>query len=256
MSTRTTVAQKPRVSKQKIRSSRWSVKRILLAFILLFVGYVGVEYLMLPSCADLKSTNPTSSALIDARIRAAEKEGNKLNRQQTWVPIERISRNMIRAVLGGEDSHFFAHNGFDAEQIQKALEKDWAEMRFVRGASTITQQLAKNLYLSESKNPLRKLKEAVITTRLEKQLGKRRILEIYLNVIEWGDGIYGVEAAARNYLGKSAAQLSIDDAAYLAAMIPNPRTVYNPKKNPNRVARRKRVILRHMKVITLPRDWR
>ncbi|MBK7992167.1 MAG: monofunctional biosynthetic peptidoglycan transglycosylase [Blastocatellia bacterium] len=140
--------------------------------------------------------------------------------KQSWQPIDQISPNLLRGVLAGEDARFFQHNGFDTVEIQKSFGKDWEEGAFVRGASTITQQLAKNLYLSESKNPLRKVKEAAITYYLEKNLGKKRILEVYLNVIEWGDGVFGAEAAAQKYFGKSISQVSVSEAAYLTAMIP------------------------------------
>ncbi|MEM4405110.1 MAG: monofunctional biosynthetic peptidoglycan transglycosylase, partial [Nitrososphaerota archaeon] len=232
---------------------RWT--RILFIILSLALGYLVLEFLLLPSCKDLKEKNPETTAMIERRLEQAEAEGRKPVRQQQWVPIERISNNLVRAVLAGEDARFFEHNGFDTEAIKKAIEHDWKEGRFARGASTITQQLAKNLYLSESKNPLRKLKEAIITQRLEANLDKKRILEIYLNVIEWGDGIYGAEAASRFYFGKSAAQLSASEGAYLSAMIPNPRTVYNPKKNPKRVARRQKLIQKLMRRISLPKNW-
>src|SRR5262249_47934621 len=157
-------------------------KRIFLLILLLFVAYLGLEYLLLPSGRELITANPETTALIEARAKEARSQGQEPQRQQKWVPIERISVNLVRAVMAGEDAHFFEHNGFDTEQIKKAIEKDWEEGRFVRGASTITQQLAKNLYLSLSKNPLRKVKEAIITRRLEEHLTKKRIIEIYLNV--------------------------------------------------------------------------
>jgi monofunctional biosynthetic peptidoglycan transglycosylase len=169
------------------------------------------------------------------------------------VPLDRISPNLQRAVLAGEDNNFFTHDGFDYEAIQKAAEKNWEEGKIVRGASTITQQLAKNLWLSESRNPLRKLEEVPLTRSLERNLGKWRILEIYLNVIEWGDGIYGAEAASQTYFGVAASRLSPSQAASLAAMIPNPRTVFNPQKNPRAVARRQRLILKYMRGIKLPK---
>ncbi|HQR37139.1 MAG TPA: monofunctional biosynthetic peptidoglycan transglycosylase [Blastocatellia bacterium] len=228
-------------------------KRILLVIagiVALLALYFVATY---PNVAWLADHNPESTALIDERADEARSEGLEPKRIQTWVPIDKISPNVMRAVLAGEDTHFFEHDGFDYEAIQKAAEENWEEKKFVRGASTITQQLAKNLYLSESKNPLRKLREALITRSLERNLSKYRILEIYLNVIEWGDGIYGVEAAAQTYFGTSASRLSPSQAAYLAAMIPNPRTVYNPTKNPRNVARRQRVIARYMRGIKLPR---
>lgn len=248
-------ATSARPSRHPSKKKRGRCRRILLIISVLALGYLVLEFLLLPSCKDLKEHNPTTTAMIEHRLKQAEAEGRKPLRQQQWVPIDKISNNLVRAVLAGEDARFFEHNGFDTEAIKKAIEHDWKEGRFARGASTITQQLAKNLYLSESKNPLRKLKEAIITQRLEAHLGKKRILEIYLNVIEWGDGIYGAEAASKNYFGKSAAQLSASESAYLSAMIPNPRTVYNPKKNPKRVLRRQRLIQKLMRQISLPKDW-
>src|ERR1700754_3007169 len=149
--------------------------------------------------------NPGMTGMMAQRMAQDRAEGLEPKRVQTWVPYDRISPNLVRAVLAGEDSRFFDHAGFDWEEIRIAMEKDWNEGKFSRGASTISQQLAKNLFLSTSKNPLRKLHEALITKEMEWILGKRRILEIYLNVIEWGDGIYGAEAASRNYFNTSAA---------------------------------------------------
>jgi monofunctional biosynthetic peptidoglycan transglycosylase len=205
--------------------------------------------------------------------RAAEDraEGKEPKKYQVWVPMDAISPNLQKAVLAGEDARFFEHNGFDWDAIQKAWDEavkegekeakeegdydpnDWIPPMpsFKRGASTITQQLSKNLYLSEDRNFLRKGREAIYTYFLERNLSKRRILEIYLNVIEWGDGIYGAEAAARTYFKKSASSLTPQEAAYLSAMIPSPLNVFNPKKNPKRLARRQKVILRGMNYIKL-----
>jgi monofunctional biosynthetic peptidoglycan transglycosylase len=206
-----------------------------------------------PSVAELRDANPETTALIEARLAAAQDAGQPPTRAQTWVPLDRISPNVLRAVLAGEDSHFFEHNGFDYKAIREAAEETWEEKQITRGASTITQQLAKNLYLSESRNPVRKLREAAITRSLEANLSKWRILEIYLNVAEWGEGIYGVEAAAQSYFKIPAARLNSSQASYLAAMIPNPRTVYNPSKNPRNVRRRQRIIERYMRGIRLPK---
>ncbi|MEO7660508.1 MAG: biosynthetic peptidoglycan transglycosylase, partial [Pyrinomonadaceae bacterium] len=187
------------------------------------------------------------------------------------MPIEQISPQLQRAVLAGEDSRFFQHDGFDWEAIQKAWDEavkagekeakaegdydpnDWIPPMpsFKRGASTVTQQLSKNLFLSEDRNFLRKGREAVYTYFLERELSKKRILEIYLNIIEWGDGIYGAEAASRAYFKKSASDLTKDEAAFLAAMIPSPLNIFNPAKNRKRVVRRQRVILRGMNSIKL-----
>jgi monofunctional glycosyltransferase len=191
---------------------------------------------------------------MNQRTSEARAKGEEVKQVQTWVSYDRISRNLTRAVLAGEDSRFFDHAGFDWEEIGKALEKDWNEGHFKRGASTITQQLAKNLFLSTSKNPVRKLHEAVITKEMEWILGKRRILEIYLNVIEWGDGVYGAEAASRTYFNTSAASLSVDQAAFLSAIIPNPNGAFNPSTHRRRVERRKNLIERLMRHVVVPRD--
>ena len=201
-----------------------------------------------------RATNPGSTALMNQRASEARAKGETPKRIQTWVAYERISPNLVRAVLAGEDSRFFDHEGFDWEEMRKALEKDWNEGKFSRGASTISQQLAKNLFLSTSKNPLRKLHEALITFEMEKILGKRRILELYLNEIEWGDGIYGAESAARNYFNTSAASLSYDQAAFLSAIIPSPNGVLNPATHRRRVERRKSLIERLMRHVVVPKD--
>ncbi|HEY0764644.1 MAG TPA: transglycosylase domain-containing protein [Pyrinomonadaceae bacterium] len=236
----------------------------------LLVGLVLYEGVMFVRIFMLRSRNPSSTSLIDTRIREAKAKGQQPRRDQTWVPLERISANLQRAVLAGEDTNFLTHHGFDYEALQKAFEQaqreaareakaegeddDWLPNlpEFKRGGSTISQQLAKNLYLSSERSILRKGQEAALTIMLERSLTKRRILEIYLNVIEWGDGVYGAEAASQRYFRKSASALSATEAAYLSAMIPNPRTVFNPQVNPRRVARRQRIILRGMPYIKLP----
>ena len=202
----------------------------------------------------LKSLAPATTAMIEQRAAEARAKGEEVKRVQTWVPYDRISRNLTRAVLAGEDSRFFDHAGFDWEEMRKALEEDWNRGEFRRGASTITQQLAKNLFLSTSKNPVRKLHEALITKEMEWILGKRRILEIYLNVIEWGDGVYGAEAAARTYFNTSAAALNADQAAFLSAIIPSPNGAFNPNTHRRRVERRKNLIERLMRHVVVPRD--
>ena len=139
------------------------------------------------------------------------------------MPYEKISTHVKRAVIAAEDDKFIDHEGFDWEGMQKAIEKNQRKGKVVAGGSTISQQLAKNLFLSPSKTPWRKLQEAAITLMLESVLDKQRILEIYLNVVEWGNGIFGVEAAAQRYYKTSAAQLGPAQAAHLAVMLPNPR---------------------------------
>ena len=234
------------------------------------IGVTAYEAIMLVRVMLLRRGNPTSTSLIDTRIAEAEAKGQPPRREQVWVPLDRISTNLQRAVLAGEDTNFTTHHGFDYEAIQKAFEQaqreaakqakaegeddDWLPNlpEFKRGGSTISQQLAKNLYLSSQRSFLRKGQEAALTIMLERTLTKRRILEIYLNVIEWGDGIYGAEAAAQHYFHKPASALSVNEAAFLSAMIPNPRTVFNPLVNPKRVARRQRIILRGMPYVKLP----
>lgn len=247
------------------------ILRILFLVILgVTVGLIGYEGIMFVRVLLLRNGNPTSTSLIDTRIKEAKAKGQQPRREQTWVPLDKISPNLQRAVLAGEDTNFLTHHGFDYEAIQKAFEQaqresareakaegendDWLPSlpEFKRGGSTISQQLAKNLYLSSQRSFLRKGQEAALTIMLERTLTKRRILEIYLNVIEWGDGIYGAEAAAQRYFRKPASALSATEAAYLSAMIPNPRTVFNPQVNPRRVARRQRIILRGMPYIKLP----
>ena len=229
---------------------RW-VKIALLAILGLAILYQGWIVFRV---VRFKSSNPATTAMMDQRAAEVRAHGEEPRRFQTWVPYDRISRNLTKAVLAGEDSRFFDHGGFDWEEMQKALEKDWNEGRFSRGASTISQQLAKNLFLSTSKNPFRKLHEAMITKEMEWILGKRRILEIYLNVIEWGDGVYGAEAAARTYFNTSAAALSADQAAFLSAIIPSPNGAFNPSKHRGRVERRKNLIERLMRHVVVPRD--
>ena len=242
---------------------------------LIFLGAIGVwllyEVITFPSISKLRNENPTTSSIIEYRLSEARAEGKEQRKDMIWVPIEQISPHLQRAVLAGEDARFFEHNGFDWDAIEKAWDEavkegekeakeegdydpnDWIPPMpsFKRGASTVTQQLAKNLYLSEDRNFLRKGREAVYTYFLEKDLSKKRILELYLNIIEWGDGVYGAEAASRNYFRKNASQLTAQEAAYLSAMIPSPLNVFNPKKNPKRVTRRQKAILRGMGSVKL-----
>src|SRR5438128_2693552 len=234
---------------EKPRWRRWA-KIILLSLVALGVIYHGW---VLSRVFWYRSHNPEVTALMAQRMAEARAAGEEPKRVQTWVPYDRISPNLVRAVLAGEDSRFFDHAGFDWEEIGKALEEDWNSGEFKRGASTITQQLAKNLFLSTSKNPLPKLHEAVITKEMEWVLGKRRILEIYLNVIEWGDGVYGAEAAARTYFNEPASALSVDQAAFLSAIIPGPNGALNPSTHRRRVERRKNLIERLMRHVVMPR---
>ena len=170
------------------------IGRVLLAIPAAGFALLAYVYLTLPDVRPLKSSNPTTTAFMELRDREARAKGQTPRRLQRWVSDARISPALKRAVLVAEDDAFWQHEGIDFEQLQESIETDWSRGRVVRGGSTITQQLAKNLYLSPSRNPLRKLRELIIARRLEAELKKARIFEIYLNVIEWGDGIYGVEA--------------------------------------------------------------
>jgi monofunctional biosynthetic peptidoglycan transglycosylase len=208
-------------------------------------------YLTLPDVRVLANTNPKDTAFMRLRSDEAMKDGRTVRRVQRWVPYSRISSNLKRAVLVAEDDAFFEHEGVDFDQIREVIERDLASGRTVRGASTITQQLAKNLYLSEARDPLRKLREWILARRLEAALSKARIFEIYLNVIEWGDGVWGAEAAARRYFGSSASSLTPSQAALLAGAIVNPR-VLTPAKPTRRLLNRQRLILARMGRVTPP----
>ena len=192
-------------------------------FITLLVTSGAYFYSTLPDVNALKQRNPKSTALMELRDEEYKKKNLRGQRQHVWVAYGAISDHLKKAVLVSEDAAFFSHKGVDMNELKAALKKDWETMSFNRGGSTITMQLAKNLYLNPSKNPLRKLKEIVIARQLEQALAKRRIFEIYLNVVEWGRNIYGIEAAARHYFGKSAAALDPLEAATLAALLPSPR---------------------------------
>jgi monofunctional biosynthetic peptidoglycan transglycosylase len=179
---------------------------------------------------------------MEMREREARADGKKPRRVHVWKRLNSISANLKNAVLIAEDAAFFQHEGLDYKEIREAIKINAEKLEFARGASTITQQLAKNLYLSPSKNPVRKIKELLLTLSLERHLSKKRIFEIYLNVIEWGDGIYGAEAAARTYYGKSCSELSDQESAALAAVIINPRR-YSPVQ-PNRRIRNRTATIR------------
>jgi monofunctional glycosyltransferase len=202
-------------------------------------------YLVYPEVSRLKTERPGKTSFMEYRERQWQREGIRKQIQQQWVPFARISPYAVKAVIIAEDDKFWSHEGFDFEAIQKAVEKDLKQGKFKAGGSTISQQLAKNLYLTPARNPLRKLKEAVLTWRLEKNLTKRRIIEIYLNVAEWGDGIFGIEAASRHYFAKSAADLTAQEAARLAVVLPSPLR-YNPVRGGRYVENRAETIFRIM----------
>ncbi len=228
------------MGKKKKKRTFLKVTIILLAF---FVsGAIAYIYFSLPDIESLKRHNPKKTAFMEYREREWKRQGKKYRIQQKWVPISQISPYLIKAVLIAEDDKFWRHEGFDYEAMQKAMEKDIKAGKFKAGGSTISQQLAKNLYLSPSKNSLRKIEEAVITWRMEKLLSKKRILELYLNVAEWGDtGIFGIEAAAGHYYGKSASNLTPEESARLASVLPNPKR-YNPAGDSKYVVNRSNLI--------------
>jgi monofunctional glycosyltransferase len=228
-----------------------TIGRALLALAAAGFASLAYVYLTLPDVRPLKTQNPATTAFMTLREQEARDSGRTPRHVQRWVSYTRISPDLKRAVLVAEDDAFWQHEGVDFEQLQESIVKDWARRQFARGGSTITQQLAKNLYLSPSKNPLRKLREWVIARRLEAELKKARILELYLNVIEWGDGVYGIEAAARTYFGKPAAELGAAESALLAAAIVNPRRL-NPARPTARLLRRQQLILHRMGAVVPP----
>src|SRR4029453_17266865 len=215
--------------------------RVLLSLSGVAFSYLAYVYLSLPDVRPLARTNPPTTAFMQLRIQEARNAGRKFSIRQRWIPYGQISPNLRRAVIVTEDAAFFDHDGIDLNEIRASFEKNWEEGALLRGGSTITQQLAKNLYLSPSKNPTRKLTELLIARRLEAAMSKRRIFELYLNLIEWGDGIFGCEAAAERYFGVHASELNQRQALLLAAVIINPRkySVLAPQK---RIERRVRMI--------------
>ena len=217
----------------------------LVALTALGFGWLIYVYLTLPDVRPLQRTNPPTTAFIELRAAEAHAKGHPAKRDQQWVPYSRISPELKRAVLVAEDSAFWQHDGVDLDQLKESIETNLERGSFARGGSTITQQLAKNLYLSPARTPGRKLRELIIARRLEATLSKQRILELYLNVVEWGDGVYGAESAARLYFRRPASSLDRAQSALLAAALVNPR-VLQPGQPNARLLRRQRIILRRM----------
>ncbi|MDP8568924.1 monofunctional biosynthetic peptidoglycan transglycosylase [Methylophilus aquaticus] len=195
--------------------------------------------------------NPTSTAFMEARIEIMQEKRAEATLQQRWVPYTQISKHLKRAVIAAEDSKFVDHQGFDWVGIETAFEKNLKKGKIVAGGSTISQQLAKNLFLSGHRTPWRKAQEVVITFMLEKLMTKRRILEIYLNVIEWGEGVFGAEAASRHYFHGSVQALGPAQAARLAAMIPNPR-FYDVHRSTRYLSRHAATIQARMRLVKIP----
>jgi len=210
---------------------------IIVIFQIIFLPYGDVRL--------LRTKNPVETAFMREHAARAKKAHRSFHKMQYWIPLRSITQDAVDAVVVSEDGTFWGHDGFDWFEFKESIERNFEEGRAARGASTITQQLVKNLYLSSSKNPLRKLKEWMLTWYMEKQLSKSRILEIYLNVIEWGDGVYGIEAASRYYFDKSASALNREECARLAAIIPSPRK-HRADLDSKYVLRRSKLILVRM----------
>jgi monofunctional biosynthetic peptidoglycan transglycosylase len=221
------------------------LRRLILVAVMGGFALAAYVWLGIPARGDVRAlagTNPGTTGVMRQRDEEARAARRSPRRQQIWVPISRVSRHLVHAVLSSEDQKFFGHQGVDWDAIEKSVQEDRKQWRLARGGSTITQQLAKNLFFTTHKSPVRKVRELFVARWLEEDLTKRRILELYLNVIEWGDGVYGAEAAAQRYYGKPASALDADEAAGLAAMIPNPRRI-NPRVDPRRFARAQRRVI-------------
>jgi len=237
---------------RKLESRQSGVQRPRLSRILIATGCIFIVWLVydlasLPNGSEFKTRAPDRSALMTERINAALLRGSKYKLEYEYRTRREMAPELARAVLLAEDAAFFDHTGFDWHEIGVAIEDSLLTDKRTRGASTITQQLARNLYLGDSRSLLRKLREAVITYKIEHSLSKSRILELYLNIVEWGPGIFGAQAAAKYHFGVSANKLTANQAATLAAILPNPLTLYNPKSSPARVARRREMILNRIK---------
>lgn len=241
----------PRRSTSKARRDppgllRW-LGRIALAALAVLVAVVGWAAVR-AAAIDVDSLarhDPTSTAIMREREREAREAGKPWRPSWQRVPYERISPHLRRAVLISEDDAFYSHDGLDWNEIKESARKDFEKRRIVRGGSTITQQLAKNLWLGTSRSPLRKIEEVMLAVRLERSLSKKRIFELYLNVIEWGDGVFGAEAAARRWFHVPASALGARASVRLAAVIINPRR-FSPVEPPRRIERRIRMIARRM----------
>lgn len=224
------------------------VKRLL---VILFAAWLLYQCWLFAWVGWWKWVNPVQTSFMSLRLRELRLGDPNAELKKTWVNYERISDHLKRAIIAAEDAKFVDHDGFDWQGIQLAYEKNQKKGRFVAGGSTISQQLAKNLFLSPGRTPWRKAQEAVVTLMLEACWDKERILEVYLNVIEWGNGVYGAEAAARHYYGVSAAQLSAPQAARLAGMVPNPR-LYDRQRHAPGLTRKTAIILARMPAAELP----
>jgi monofunctional glycosyltransferase len=225
------------VESQPVRKKRAWLGRLVI-LVLLSLGLLGFyEYATLPDPRGLIDQNPETTAFIRMRDEAAQSQGKKPRHRQYWVPLKSISPRAVDSVIASEDASFFIHHGIDFDELKNAMDQAWEKGSLGRGASTITQQLAKNLWLSGDRSLFRKVKELFLARHLENALPKKRILELYLNVVEWGDGVYGIEAGSREHFGVSASQLSVGQGAVLAAMLPSPRR-WTPERHSSALRKR------------------
>ena len=228
-------------------AARW-LKRLVLLLIGLLLGY---QLWLLGWVVYWNNVNPDHTRFMEIRLAELREKKPDAQLQKQWVPYQRISAHLKRAIIASEDAKFVDHEGFDWDGIQKAIEKNQKRGKVVAGGSTISQQLAKNLFLTPAKTPWRKVEEAIITLMIEAVMDKQRIFEIYLNVIEWGNGVFGAEAAARHYYNIGASQLGPEQAAKMAGMVPNPR-YYDRNRSAPGLARKAGVILERMPASEIP----
>jgi len=233
------------------KTSKRSLLRIGAAVLALILLGGLLFWLTLPDVTWLIKKNPTETAMMGFRTQQAKLKGQRARRLWKRVPLSRISPYLIQAVLIAEDDKFFEHEGFDWESMRKALDANIKKKRILRGGSTITQQLAKNLFLSSEQSIWRKLREAAIAWKLENELSKKRILELYLNLIDWGTGIYGAEAAARSYFNRPASGLTLSQSIRLASVLPNPHRFSVSGNGNQRMNRKRKIIAGRM----LRRHW-
>lgn len=223
----------------------WRVVAVLFVLFLIYQAWIAAHI------AWWINHNPSSSAFMDDRLIIMQSKNPKAKLQHRWVPYKQISNNLKRALIAAEDAKFVDHEGFDWEGIQKAYEKNMARGKIVAGGSTISQQLAKNLFLSTKRTPWRKAEETLITMMLEAMMDKQRIFGIYLNTIEWGNGIFGAEAASLHYFQIGASELSMEQAAKLAAMVPNPR-YYDKHPDAKGLLHKTEIIMSTMEFAEIP----
>ncbi|WP_407653752.1 monofunctional biosynthetic peptidoglycan transglycosylase [Archangium lipolyticum] len=243
-----TTGKAKQVGKASKRGGGGLVRTLLMVGFLGLVVFVSYEYTRLPDAAPLLKQNPKTTALMEQRAQEAKEAGRKVRRTQSWVGLSNVSKHAIDAVLLSEDASFYLHEGVDTKELENALEDAMRKGKLGRGASTITQQLAKNLWLSTDRSLLRKGKELILAHRLETSLPKNRILSLYLNVVEWGNGVYGIEAGAREHFGIPASQLTPAQGAILAAMLPAPRK-RSPSSGSKALEKRAHWIIEQMEAV-------